>query len=305
MQHKGMTQPTLTASPGIVLPALAVAGTIASWSASFPAIGYALRELEPLPLASVRFALAAVVALAWLAWRRPKTSGVRDHATVALCGVLGIALYNVLLNSGQATVSAGAASFIVNTQPLFMALLATLFLREAFHRWSWFGAGLGFTGVGMLAAGQPGGLSFGSGASLVLLAAACAAAYSVLQRPLLRRAAPLDVTAMVLVAGALALLPWLAVGVGQLRVAQSETLWVVVFLAIGPGIAGQVCWTYAIRSFGAARAGQFLYLIPPCAVCLAWAFLGEALQASTLLGGTLALAGVIVVNSKGRTKPSA
>ena len=34
----------------------------------------------------------------------------KDYGIVAICGVLGIAIYNVLLNSGQTTVSAGAAS---------------------------------------------------------------------------------------------------------------------------------------------------------------------------------------------------
>src|SRR5690349_8462065 len=117
------------------LPLLAVVGTITTWAASFPAIGFALRELDPLPLASIRFAMAAVPAVIWLAWRRPRALPASGYAIVAFCGVLGIALYNLLLNSGQATVSAGAASFIVNTQPLFQAGLAVLFLREAFNRW--------------------------------------------------------------------------------------------------------------------------------------------------------------------------
>ncbi len=54
------------------LPALAIAGTVITWSFSFAAIGYALREVEPLPLAAIRFALAAVFAIAWIAWRRPR-----------------------------------------------------------------------------------------------------------------------------------------------------------------------------------------------------------------------------------------
>lgn len=284
----------------LVLPALAVAGTVITWAAAFPAIGFALRQVEPLPLAAIRFALAAVFALAWLAWRRPTSVKWRDCGTVALSGLLGIAAYNLLLNSGQATVSAGAASFIINTQPLFMALLAVLFLKEPFNRWSWLGAAIGFAGVAVIASGQPGGLSFGRGSSLILGAAACAAVYSALQRPLLARIAPLDITALVVVAGAIALLPWLPAGLAQTGLAQPETVATVVFLAVGPGIIGQCCWTYALKSFGVAQAGQFLYLVPPIAVLLAWLLIGEAPQTLTLFGGALALLGVIVVNRWGK-----
>lgn len=283
-----------------ILPTLAVVGTISTWAASFPAIGYALREIDPLPLASLRFALAALFALAWLLWRRPRGFSGRDFGRVALCGILGIAAYNILLNSGQAEVSAGAASFIVNTQPLFMALLAVVFLGEVFTRWSWLGAMVGFAGVAVIAWGQPGGFTFGAGSSLVLGAAACAAIYSVLQRSLLDHLAPFDLTAWVLLSGAVALLPWLREAAAQAEVASVETWLVVIFLAVGPGIIGQACWTYAIGSFGAGRAGMFLYLIPPCAMMMAWGLLGETPTATTLLGGCLALSGVVIVNNLGR-----
>lgn len=85
----------------------------------------------------------------------------RDFVVLAISGLLGIAAYNVLLNLGQATVSAGAAGFIVNTQPLFMVLLAVLFLKERFGRWNWVGTIVGFSGVALIASGQPGGCRSG------------------------------------------------------------------------------------------------------------------------------------------------
>jgi drug/metabolite transporter (DMT)-like permease len=285
-----------------LLPALAVAGTVLTWAAAFPAISFALRQVAPLPLAAIRFALAAALALAWLAWRRPSGLTWRDSATVILSGLLGIALYNMLLNSGQATVSAGAASFIINTQPLFMALLAVVFLKEAFNRWSWLGASIGFAGVAVIASGQPGGLSFGTGSSLILAAAACAASYSVLQRPLFARIAPLDVTACVLVAGAVALLPWLPAGLTQAGAAGHETMLAIVYLAVGPGFVGQGGWTYALSHYGAAQAGQYLYLVPPTVVLLAFLMLGETPQTLTLVGGAMALTGVILVNRWGKKR---
>ena len=283
-----------------LMPVLAVAGTVISWAASFAAIGLALREMQPLPMASVRFALASVLAIAWLLWRRPPRFSRRDLVIVAICGVLGIASYNVLLNSGQATVSAGAASFIVNTQPLFMVGLAVVFLKERFSIWAWCGAILALGGVAVIASGQPEGMTFGAGATLIVGAAASAAIYSVLQRPLLARYDSVSVTAAVILAGTIALLPWLPAGVDQLSAASQPTVGAVIFLAIAPAAIGQTCWTFALKRFGAARAGQFLYLIPPCAVFFAWAGLGEVTAFVTLVGGALALGGVITVNTLGR-----
>ncbi len=299
-----MTSPPTALPPSPALPLLAVAGTVVTWAASFPAIRFALHEIEPLPLAAIRFALAALMAAAWLAWRRPGLLSARDYGVVAICGALGIAAYNMLLNAGQTTVSAGAASFIVNTQPLFMAALAVLFLKENFGLRGWVGAAVGFAGVAVIAAGQPGGFTFGLGASLILGAAICAAAYSVLQRPLIARVDPLHVTALVLIAGAAILSPWLASGARQFAASTPATLATVIFLAVAPAAIGQTCWTYAIKAFGAARAGQFLYLVPPSAVLFAWLTLGEVPVWTTIAGGALTLVGVVIVNTRTQRAPA-
>lgn len=50
--------------------------------------------------------------------------------TAVLAGLLAFALYNVALNSGQLSASAGVASLIIASIPLFTALLAVGFLGE-------------------------------------------------------------------------------------------------------------------------------------------------------------------------------
>lgn len=55
---------------------------------------------------------------------------VRDVPTAVLAGLLAFALYNVALNSGQLSASAGVASLIIASIPLFTALLAVGFLGE-------------------------------------------------------------------------------------------------------------------------------------------------------------------------------
>lgn len=72
------------------------------------------------------------------------------------------------------------------------------------------------------------------------------------------------------------------------------------FLGIFPTAVGQLCWTYALGHFGAARAGNFLDLVAPLATLLAWLLSGDVPSAATITGGMLVLAGVILVNARGR-----
>lgn len=44
-----------------------MAFTILAWASAFPFIRIGLRELEPLPLAAGRFAVAGLLVLPWLA----------------------------------------------------------------------------------------------------------------------------------------------------------------------------------------------------------------------------------------------
>ena len=145
-----------------LIAAGAVAFTIVSWASAFPFIRIGLHGLTPLQLAAARFATAAVLIVAWLAVAAARAD-LRRRAALPVVRLLGIALYNALLNTGEQTVSAGAASFIVNTLPIFTALLAAV-LGERFNRWGWLGSLVSLAGIAVIARGQPGGSSSGPAA---------------------------------------------------------------------------------------------------------------------------------------------
>ena len=294
-------QPTLRTSPIGLLPLATAATTVFLWASAFPAIRIGLTDFTPLPLAAVRFTCAAVLALMWLVWARPQMPTVPDLVRFMACGGIGISLYNFLLNTGQTTVSAGAASFIVNLQAVLTAFLAMVFLREPFNRWAWLGTSVSVIGVAALASGQPGGLSFGAGVTLVLSAAACSGASFVLQRPLVARYGALSSAAINILMGTLLLLPWLPTGYTQALRASQPALAAAVFLGIFPGAIGYLTWMSTLGTFGAARASNILYLIPLVAMTIAYFAAGEVPTLVTLTGGMVALVGVIIVNTRGRS----
>ena len=201
---------------------VAVAATVVFWASSFAAIRIALTSFSPVEIAALRYsavALPAAIMLATMAAPRPTFD---EFVRLAVVGVFYVGGFAILLNYGQRTISAGAASFIVNTSPVMIALLAVLFLGERFGRWSWLGASLSFLGIGLIALGS--GVSFSPepGVFLVLGAAFFTSAASVLQKPLLVRYSALVVTAWIVVLGVVPLLPALPGALATLRVADEE-----------------------------------------------------------------------------------
>lgn len=283
-----------------LLAAGAVVFTILSWAAAFPFIQIGLQGMSPLQLAAGRFATAALLVIAWLAWRRPRLPGWRDALRFILCGFLGIVLYNALLNAGEMTVAPGAASFIVNTLPIFTAVLAVIFLGERINRWGWLGSLLSLGGTAVIAHAQPGGLTLGGGSTLILGAALCAASYFVLQRRLIPVYGALACTAYTLLSGAVLLTPWLPSALGTLGGATSGTLIAVLVLGVFSAALGYATWTFALGYYGAARAANFLYLTPVVATALSTWLTGERVGIAMLFGGLMAIVGVAFMALFGR-----
>ncbi|MDR3002872.1 MAG: DMT family transporter [Acidovorax sp.] len=278
------------------LPGLAVAVAVVAAASSFPFIRMGLQGLPPLELAAARFGVAALLLLPWLAWRRPELPGFMDGVRFLLCGVLGVALFHVLLNTGELTVQAGAASFIVNTMPIMTALLSAVFLRETLPLWGWLGSLCSLGGVALIAQGQPGGLGLVAGSSLILGAALSCALFVVLQKSLVARYGVLPSTAYTLLAGAACLSPWWPEALVALSPADARTVFAVAWLGVFPSVIGYACWNYALDCFGAVKAANFLYLVPVVASSLSVFVLDESIGILTLAGGALVVAGVMIVN---------
>jgi drug/metabolite transporter (DMT)-like permease len=108
----------------------AAAVSIITWAAAYPAIRVGLRAFSPGQLAALRFFIATAVFAVYLAFLRPRLPRGMALVRISIAGALGITGYNLLLNTGELTVSASVASFLINCMPVFAALLATIFLRQ-------------------------------------------------------------------------------------------------------------------------------------------------------------------------------
>ncbi len=212
--------------------------------------------------------------------------------------------YQLLLNAGELTVSAGAASLLVNTAPIFTALFAVQLLGERLTARAWTGIVLGFAGATVIALTQGEGVSLSLGALLILAAALALASFFILQKQLVGHLSAFEVTAYATWLSTLTVLP-LAVGLpGALADADTDVLAAVIFLGAGSSALGFFTWAYATSRLDVGKAGSSLYLGPAVAIIVAWIWLDELPGATALIGGGIALTGVILTNTSRRAGPA-
>jgi len=135
---------------------------------------------------------------------------------------------------------------------------------------------------------------FEAGTLFILGAAICQALYFIIIKPLLTRYHPLDVTSYVIWFGLLFLLPFHDGIIERLHESSREVRAAVVFLGVGPAALAYIAWSYVLQNMAAGRAASLLYFIPVVAIILAWVVLGEWPALMAILGGALAIGGVIL-----------
>jgi len=268
------------------LLALAAAGLL--WGTTVPLSKLALAWLDPAWLTVARFGLAAPLLL--LVSRR----ALRRAATpaVALWGALGFGIVIVVQNLGLERTSVSHAALIVGAGPVLVALLAAALGRGAVRPLAWAGFAVALGGVALVAGGG-GGEATLAGDGLVLLSLALSAAYIVQQPRLLAGRDPAAVTAVQLVAGALAALP-IALALEPLPGALpgAGTLLALAGLALAGTLVAFALFAYGQAKVPAPVAGAFLNLEPVVGALAGMLAFGDPFGPAQALGAVAILAGI-------------
>jgi drug/metabolite transporter (DMT)-like permease len=279
--------------------ALALGTTIVLWAAAFVAIRAALPSYPPAQLALLRFLIASLALAVNAAIIRVRLPQARDLPRIIAAGLLGITLYNLALNSGQQTVPAGTASILIQTSPIWTALVASALLGERLKLWGWIGIAVSFSGAALIVL-RGGMVSLTGGAGLILVASLLLCLFTVLQKPLLARYRPVEVTTYVIWVGTFGLLPFAPSLPELILAAPLDATLAVVFLGLGPAALAYITWAMALARLPASRASAFLFFVPVTASLLAWVLLGEQPTIQAIFGGLLVIGGVVILNKFGK-----
>ncbi len=278
---------------------------IVFWALAFPFIKIGLEELSPVNLTIMRLLVVCIVFLILLIVKPNKFSKIqkKDIIPIFLVGFLGIIIYHFGLNYGEQYISASAASVIIATIPIFVVILAAIFLKEKITLKIVLGVLLSLVGVVVISTvGRSDTLlevKYISGALAVLLAAALGAGYTVAGKKMLQRYSALSLTVYVCLLGSLGLIPFISSSLFEEVAAMSLTGWsVVIFLGVFPTVIGYVLWYVALEIKSASEISVYLYFVPVLSTIISYILFRDEITWLFVFGGALVILGLHVVNKQ-------
>ena len=292
------TPDTTTTSTSPLLPIAAAGVTLVMWASAFVVIRHVAHDLSAGALGAGRLIVAALV-VAPLVWRRGWVRPTpREWALLAACGIGWFGVYNLVLNEGERRIDAGTAALIVQVGPIIVAILAIWLFGELLHRWLVIGIVVGFGGVALIARGS-GGESHSDfiGVLLVFVAAVMYAVGVLSQKALLRHIPAIQVVFCSFVIGALVCLPFGTDLVDVVRGGGSTLLWVV-YLGVFPTAIAFSTWAFALTHTDAGKLSLTTFLVPLLTTLISWAALSEVPPLLSVIGGLMAIAGVLLTRRK-------
>ena len=254
--------------------------------------------------ATLRFVAASAALLAaslLLEGRLPRLDRRQLAATLAL-GATGVFAYNLLFLGALTRMPASRTSLIVALNPVVTIALSAWLFKERMTRLRLFGIVLALTGVWtVVTRGDPlGSLAGAIGPGEVMMfGAVCSwAAYTLIGRGVLRGLTPLAASTYASLFGtamlaAVAMPDLLRLDGAALSPAAIAS---VLYLGLlGTGVA--FVWYYrAVQRLGPSRTVIFNNLVPVFGAGFGVTLLGEPLLPSMVVGGALAVTGVMLVS---------
>ncbi|MEO8288253.1 MAG: DMT family transporter [Chloroflexota bacterium] len=283
-------------------------GMVVTWAANPAALKWGLQFMEPLAFNALRFLLATLVPVGIVLARREGFGLHRgDGPKLLLLGLVGHGFYQAVFILAVNLTLAGNVALILSINPAFVAVFSALFGFERIRAYAWSGVVLTLAGVGLVVLGSGKPFEFGSqllGDVLMVVVTMTWALYTVFSQRLLRRYAPVQLNALTMPVGSVALL----IVAGPSLASTAPTLpglpplfWVVL---AGSGLlavsASYIIWYKGLQKLGATRTAVYSNLVPVLAAVISFFVLGEPLGWQFWTGMALVLAGVSLTRFGGR-----
>ncbi|MEM2920936.1 MAG: DMT family transporter [Candidatus Bathyarchaeia archaeon] len=269
------------------------------WGSNWAVMKLGLQYVAPVPLLTAQYLFS-------LAAMSPVIISVRERIPRDKKTLVRLIAYSLLylvqvalMRFGLVGETSGTASVLLYSQPLFVVLLSTLFLKEKATATKVLGALVGFAGVSILFIGKMSSLQIHY-VLIMVVSAFLWAVETVYYKLYLSQVNPFAAILAQLLVGTFILLPFSAV-TGNLHFPLNPTyLMIVTYSAVGSFAVGWSIWLFLLSKEDATVLSGSSLIVPLLALLIGWRVLGESVGAQSLLGATLTLCGVYLVNAVNR-----
>jgi drug/metabolite transporter (DMT)-like permease len=263
-----------------LLPWLVLLSTLLLWSGNWIVARAVRDDISPGIATAGRLVVVLLILLPFtFSGLLKKLPELKSKTILLWIGLFGGGLHLAFQWLGLHYTTATSATLYLSTAPIFILLLSKPLLSERIAARQWAGVAVSFCGVVLIGTqGKLSLVSFNVGDALALLSMFFWGTYTVLLR---MRRDSLDTPEFLTVLcglGLVTLLPWVAFELFSDGIKLSLSLnglMAVLYSAVGSLLLAGAGWAYAVKRFGAARAGVTMHLMPGITALMAMLFLAE------------------------------
>jgi len=267
------------------------------WGISFVATKAALRDVSPVTLIFLRFAIGALLLVAIVRQLPPRDA----LPQLALMGFIGVFVHQMIQAHALTMTTAVHTGWLIGLVPIWSALLSAIVFRERFGFWKVAGLAGGFGGALLvITRGQWNAdilaLPSTRGDLLIVLSGINWAIYSVVGHSTIKRVGPRVATSGAMLLGLAMLTPFFIAKQGWRELPHvTPSTWIsILFLAVGCSALGYLFWYGALQHIEVSRVAALLYLEPIVTFATAVALLHEPVSAASVIGGLVVLGSVAI-----------
>lgn len=270
------------------------------WGSTYLAMRIAVTHFPPELFAGIRFSLAGIIVLVFVAIKRyPFPNTGNDIVKSAVPGLFMLMGANGLVMWAEQWVHSGIASLLLATTPLFVALLETMLFRESKIGVSgWVCLLIGFLGTAMLIVSGAGIGSVDVKGGLIVLIAAILWSLGSIYSKKIKCSGHIatQIGIQMLAAGVGLTLIGLLIGEASRVKLDISSILSMVYLVVFGSIIGYSCNMYVLKKWPASVAITSAYINPVVAVVLGVLILNEAINIRMVFFMMITLGSVVLLH---------
>jgi drug/metabolite transporter (DMT)-like permease len=271
------------------------------WSGGYTFAKLGLAYIEPMTMLAVRYGIAVCVLLPFVLWfSKPWPASVRHWVVLAITGFLLQCIYfGLSYLAFKKGMNAGTAAVIMSLQPILVAVLGPSVIRGRGGRYLCAGLIVGFIGAVLVTmSGNSLGPSPWVAVFLALIALAGITFATLFEKWHGIKTDPMISGFVQYIVGFVFLMP-VAIATETMVIDwHPELIISLAYLVIANSIISVGIYIALLQRGDATSISSLLYLVPPLAMFIAWAVLGEAVTKLALVGFALSAAGVYIVSKR-------